>query len=301
MAPSVVCLGEVLWDLLPAGPQLGGAPANVAVHARSLGARAALVSRVGDDAPGRQAVAALAARGVDTAAVSTDPDLPTGTVGVELDATGKPRFIIHEPAAWDHLTAGSGARHLMATADAVCFGTLAQRNTRSREAIHGLLAASAASRLVLCDINLRPPFVDRTVVEMSLQAADILKLSGDELPMLAALLGLEGGVESQVVALARRFDLETVLVTLGAGGCRAWADGHWTTEPGRSVTVLDTIGAGDAFTAAYLVGRLAGRPLDAVLRHATDIAAFVCTQAGATPELPEALTAPFRSPNAQRV
>lgn len=296
MRPRVVALGEVLWDLLPAGPQLGGAPANLAVHAAGLGARAALVSRVGDDDLGRQARAQLAARGVLLDGVSTDPSLPTGTVGVDLDASGQPRFTIHQPAAWDVLTDCPSVREMLSGAQAVCFGTLAQRHPVARTALRAAVSAAGPSALILCDINLRPPFVDRDVLEWSLRAARTVKLNEHELPVLAELFSLGTGTDTRIATLARIFALDSVLLTLGDDGSRLWHQGAWFTEPGRSVEVQDTVGAGDAYSAAFVIGRLLGWPIPEILRRATDIAAHVCTRSGATPELPDALTAPFRTP-----
>jgi len=294
MKPRVVAVGEVLWDLLPAGAQLGGAPANLAVHAAGLAATAALVSRVGNDDLGRDAQARLAELGVDVSGVSVDPSAPTGTVGVDLDASGQPRFTIHQPAAWDFLEASPAALAIAAEARALCFGTLAQRHPAARGTLRALVSAANPSALLLCDINLRPPFQDREVIEWSLQAARTVKLNESELPILAGEWSLGADPDDQMEGLARRFDLDTVVLTLGAGGCRVWERGAWFQEPGRTVAVRDTVGAGDSFTAAFLMGRLAGWPMPDILRRATDIAAHVCTQSGATPELPESLTAPFR-------
>ncbi|MCW5557163.1 MAG: carbohydrate kinase [Verrucomicrobiae bacterium] len=295
MSPGVVSIGEVLWDLLPSGAQLGGAPANLATLAAGLGADAALISRVGADGLGTQARAQLTARGVDVSAVSTDPAAPTGTVGVDLDAFGQPRFTIHRPAAWDFLQASPEALERVSRAQAVCFGTLAQRHPTARDALRALVSAAGASPLILCDINLRAPFCDPEVIEWSLRAAGTVKLNETELPFLANLLSLDGDTDAQVRVLAGAFNLDTVLLTLGAQGCRVWHRGVWFAEPGRPAAVKDTIGAGDSFTAAFVLGQLLGWPMQDTLRRATEIAAYVCTQSGATPELPGNLAAPFRA------
>lgn len=294
MSLKVVSIGEVLWDLLPSGAQLGGAPANLAAHAAGLGASAALISRVGADDLGTQARAQLAARGVDVSAVSTDPTAPTGTVGVDLDASGQPRFTIHQPAAWDFLQASPEAMATVSGAHALCFGTLAQRHPIARDALRTLVSAAGSSPLILCDVNLRAPFCDPEVIEWSLRAAGIVKLNETELPFLADRLSLGADTDSQVRGLAEAFALDTVILTLGANGCRVWHREIWSAEPGRSVAVKDTVGAGDSFTAAFLMGQLRAWPMPDILRRATEIAAYVCTQAGAIPELPEKLVAPFR-------
>lgn len=287
--PCVVSIGELLWDLLPTGPQLGGAPANVACHAAALGARAAVVSCVGDDPLGRDAVAILRSRGLDTEAIEVLPGVPTGTVHVAVDATGHPTFDIVRDVAWDRLSAGgagSAAGDRVAAADAVCFGTLAQRTPGARSAIRGWLAAVRPGALRVFDVNLRPPFHAPGVIEASLGCADVLKLNEDELPVLAAQLGLGGDAASQARAMAGRFGLRAVALTLGARGAALLLGDRWTTEPGRVVAVRDAVGAGDAFTAALILGLLRGWDAADILRRATDVAAFVCTQPGATPTLP---------------
>lgn len=289
--PRVASLGELLWDLLPAGPQLGGAPANVACHAAALGAHAAVVSCVGDDDLGRKAVSLLQSRGLDTEAIEVLPGVPTGTVHVEVDAKGHPRFDIVRDVAWDRLTAGesgSAARVQVAGADAVCFGTLAQRSPGARAAIHALLGEARADALRVFDINLRPPFHAPDVIEESLRKSNVLKLNEDELPVLAEQFGLAGGVEGQVRDLAGRFGLRAVALTLGARGAALMMEDAWTTEPGRVVDVRDAVGAGDAFTAVLIMGLLLQWDARAILARATEVAAFVCTQPGATPVLPSA-------------
>lgn len=289
--PRVLSIGEVLWDLLPAGPQLGGAPANVACHAAALGARAAVVSCVGDDALGRKALSILQSRGLDAGAIEVLPDVPTGTVHVEVDASGHPRFDIVRDVAWDRLTAGdpgSAARGHAATADAVCFGTLAQRTPGARAAVHGLLEEVRADALRVFDINLRPPFHAPDVIEESLRRSDVLKLNEDELPVLAEQFGLAGSVEGQVRAVAGRFGLRAVALTLGARGAGLLMEDTWMTEPGRVVDVRDAVGAGDAFTAVLIMGLLLKWDARAILARATEVAAHVCTQPGATPVLPSA-------------
>lgn len=293
--PIVVSLGEVLWDLLPSGPQLGGAPANFACHIAALGARTSLVSCVGCDTLGDQVLQRLATRGLDLAHVTRDPDRPTGTVAVELGAGGQPRFEIIENVAWDALAVTDAALCQVAKADAVCFGTLAQRSPASRAVIQRMVAATSPDALRVCDINLRAPFHSPEVIVRSLELANVLKLNETELPALAAQFALAGPAERQLEALADRFNLAVVVLTLGAEGCRLLRDGKWSAEPGRKVAVKDAVGAGDAFTAALVMGLLRGWPTPQLLAAATDIAAFVCTQSGAMPALPAEWVAPFRS------
>lgn len=291
--PRIACIGEVLWDLLPAGPQLGGAPANLACHVAQLGGAAALISRIGRDEFGRRARTGLERHGVLLDSLQEDPSFPTGTVSVELDASGHPRFTIVEPVAWDHLEATPSALSTIRSADALCFGTLAQRSPASRQSIEALLEAAPPSQLRLCDINLRDPFHTPEVIESSLRAANALKLNETELPELGRIFGLPAEPRVAVEILAARFHLNWVLLTLGASGSRVWSEGQWVVDPGRKVTVRDTVGAGDSFTAAFVVARLLNWAIPDALQAATDIAAYVCTQSGATPKLPADLKRRF--------
>ncbi len=289
MSHAILAIGEVLWDLLPAGKQLGGAPANFAYHARSLGADARLVSRVGDDPLGREVIERLRRLDLPADTLQVDAEAPTGTVDVWLGADGQPRYTIREGVAWDRIEADAAARALAARADALCFGSLAQRAEPSRGAILAIVEAVRPGALRVFDVNLRPPFVDVNVIAGSLERANVLKLNDHELPELAGMFGLAADPRRAIEGLAGRFGLEVVALTRGGGGSLLWAGGEWSDHPGRPAEVVDTIGAGDAFTAALVVGRLAGHPLDAINGHANAVAAFVCSQPGGTPALPEAL------------
>jgi fructokinase len=289
MRNRVLAIGEVLWDLLPSGRQLGGAPANFAYHCRALGADAQLVTRIGADALGEEVLERFRMVGLPTENVTVDPAAPTGTVLVELGPGGQPRFTIHENVAWDRLTADEIAIDRAADAHAIYFGSLAQRSEPAREAIRSLIAASHADALRVFDVNLRPPYIDRDVIEGSLALASVLKLNEEELPVFAAMFGLPQGVRDQVTALARRFNLPVVALTRGERGSLLWADGAWSDHPGLVVEVCDTVGAGDAFTAALTVGLLAGWGLDAINQRANEVAAFVCTMPGGMPALPDRL------------
>lgn len=292
MSHVIVAVGEVLWDLLPAGKQLGGAPANFAYHARSLDADARLISRVGDDALGVEILERFRWLDLPTDAVQVDAKAPTGTVDVWLGPDGQPRYAIREGVAWDRIDADAAARALAARADAICFGSLAQRAESSRRAIRAIVEAAPPGALKVFDVNLRPPFVDGDVIAGSLGLADVLKLNDHELPELAGMFGLPTEPRQAIEGLAARFGLALVALTRGAGGSLLWAGGEWSDHPGRPAEVVDTIGAGDAFTATLVTGQLAGRPLEAINRHANEVAAFVCSQPGGTPALPEALRGP---------
>ena len=285
---SIVGLGEVLWDMLPAGPQLGGAPANFTCHARALGAKAALISRVGNDELGREIAARLDALGVSTSGIAVDTLHPTGTVSVELDV-GQPRYVIHENVAWDFLEATPAALSAVRAADAVCFGTLAQRSDPSRSAILSLVNAAPPPALRILDVNLRQNYFSSRLINESLAFATVLKLNDAELPELAAMFDLSGDERSQIRQLAERNMLRVVACTRSARGSLLYSGGRWSEHPGLPAKVADTVGAGDSFTAAMTLGLLAGWELDRINQTANQVAAYVCSQPGATPPLPAPL------------
>jgi len=293
---KIVGIGEVLWDLLPAGKQLGGAPANFVCHARALGADARLISRVGDDTDGREIIERFQARGLPTDTLEIDPSAPTGTVSVTVDAQGHPQYLIHENVAWDRIAADEVALEAVRNADAVCFGSLAQRTPHVVQTVATLLAATRPDALRIFDINLRPPFILPDVITSSLTAANGLKLNEQELPVLAELFQLTGSPAEQIAALAQRFSLRLIALTRGGDGSMLWADGQLVEQSGTPITVRDTVGAGDSFTTAVTVGFLHRWPLAQISQHANAVAAYVCSQAGATPPLPATLLQPFQVP-----
>lgn len=289
MPDKILALGEVLWDLLPSGKQLGGAPANFAFHCRCLGADARLVTRVGDDDLGREVLDRFRSMALPIDTVQVDPARPTGTVDVALAPDGQPLYTIRPGAAWDRIEADAPATAHAASADALCFGSLAQREEPSGRAIRSLVQSARPGALRLFDVNLRAPFIDRAAIEGSLGLANALKLNDQELPALAAMFGLPPEERAAMEGLARRFGLALVALTRGPGGSLLLANGTWSDHPGVPVELRDTVGAGDAFTAALVVGLLTGRPIDAINRHANEVAAFVCSRPGGTPALPDSL------------
>jgi fructokinase len=290
---KLIGIGEVLWDLLPGGRQLGGAPANFAYHAGALGAEARIVSRVGCDDAGRELIRRLEQLGIPADCVEEDPAAPTGTVSVEVAADGQPQFTIHENVAWDRISGEAAGRRAVSSADAVCFGSLAQRSEISRRTIRALLETAPAGSLCIFDVNLRQQFYSREVIEESLALANVLKVNETELPCLAEMFRLPADERGRLAELARRFELRLVAYTRGRRGSLLYRQGQWSEHPGVPTTVADTVGAGDSFTAALALGLLVGWSLEQVNRRANELAAYVCSQRGATPELPERLRAPF--------
>ncbi len=289
MAFNVVGIGEVLWDVFPAGRQLGGAPANFAHHARELGARAQVVTRVGDDSLGREVMRRFEAMDLPVETVQVDGENPTGTVTVVLAGEGVPRFTFAAGAAWDRLMATPSALQAVTTADAICFGSLAQRHPVSRSTIRQLVAAAPAAALRLFDINLRQQFYSREVIERSLGLANVLKLNDDELSILAGMFSLSGDLRQRIERLVTMFEMKGVALTQGAAGSLLYYAGQWSVQSPQPVQVVDTVGAGDAFTAALTLGLLHARTLDEVHAMAANVARYVCSCAGATPILPQNL------------
>lgn len=290
-AAMIVGLGEVLWDVFPDGPRFGGAPANFACTTAGLGqgrVKVGMVSSVGTDDLGRRAIESLQEHGVDTSCVAS-LDKPTGQVLVELDADGCASYKFAADPAWDHLAWSSELERLAARTDAVCFGTLGQRSDRSRETIQQFVSATEAASLRIFDVNLRPPFVNDSVILESLKLANILKMNDEELPVLATLCGLPGSDLEVMRQLAERFALRAIALTRGPAGAVLLRSDETSECPGVATDVVDTVGAGDAFTAAFALGLLDGSDLDTINRTACEIAAFVCSQSGAAPQIPAAL------------
>ena len=282
----LVGIGELLWDLLPSGKQLGGAPTNFAYHVNRLGGEAVIISRVGKDELGEEILLRLEALGLTSRFISTDEDHPTGTVSVKLDQEGTPSFTIEEEVAWDYLTEDQNLRSLASRTDAVCFGTLAQRSPAASRAIGNFLRNTSESALRIFDLNLRPPHYSREIIQKSLKLANILKLNAGELAFLADLFELSGDPISQISRIAERFDLRVVALTRGSRGSLLWLDGQHSENDGNTVEVVDTVGAGDAYTAAMALGLLKGLELERINQIANRVASYICTCRGATPSIP---------------
>ena len=280
----------MLWDVFPDGEHFGGAPANVAIHAAALGAESYMISAVGPDARGEAALARLDAAGVNRTAVAQLLGRPTGAVGVSVDARGQPSFDIAADVAWDYLPWSRAVEEVVERADAICFGTLAQRASVSRTAIQRAVRATHRRTWRLFDVNLRQNHFDERVVISSLELANAVKLNEDELPVVARLCKLTAtGLVDQLRMLCDWFGLRLAALTRGAAGSVLATPDEVHESAAPATVVCDTVGAGDAFTAVLLVGLLDRRSLAEVSARANAVAAYVCSQTGATPPIPPAL------------
>lgn len=285
----VVGIGEVLWDMLPQGSMLGGAPANFAYHINALGGQGCLISRVGGDLLGEQALEVMTIRGLETDYVDLDPEHSTGTVVVELDDKGTASYVFPPDVAWDFLEPGEASMDIALKSTAICFGTLAQRSPVSRRFIRAFLLAAPPDALRVFDVNLRGDFYSQKIIEESMELVNVLKVSDDELLILSRMLTLKGDDREKLSALVGRYELRLAALTRGARGSLLVTADDWDDHPGSSVYVEDTIGAGDSFTAALTLGLLAGWDLESINERANVVAAAVCAQAGGMPTLRENL------------
>jgi len=288
--PFVVAMGEILWDCFPDYRRLGGATANFIWHSRSFGLDTRLISRVGNDTDGQELRDRLQSMKLPDELVSTDAEHPTGTVKVVLDPHGQPSYEIVAGVAWDHLVCGDAELAAAHRADLVCFGALAQRHPDSRRAIRQLVAATPERAIRIFDINLRQNYYSAEIVETSLALATVLKLNDEELPVLAALFHLDGATEeARLRQLLVKFELAWIVYTRGAHGSLLLNHEAAWDHPGYPCRVTDSVGAGDSFTATVGAGLLKGWNPEVINDRANRVAAFVCSQPGATPVLPPEL------------
>lgn len=291
MAYKFIGLGEILWDMLPEGKKMGGAPANFAYQAKAIGkdrVESFVVSCVGNDDLGLEISATLDELKIDQSYLGVDSEYPTGTVTVELDEKGSPTYTIDRNVAWDYMP--SISVELAKSSDAVCFGTLAQRSPVSKKSILRFLADVPETALKIFDINLRQVYYSVDLIRESLKVANVLKINDDEIVVVGNLLGIDARAECILKQIVERYDLKLGILTKGGKGSTLISADKISSFSGFDISVQDSVGAGDAFTAAIALGLLCGFDLDHLNECANKLASFVCTAAGATPYIPEEIS-----------
>lgn len=283
---KIAGIGEILFDIFGETEELGGAPINFVYHASALGADGIAVSTVGNDRRGRKALDELKKRGLDVDGISIDDHHPTGYVEASLDEKGIASYEFPDDVAWDYLKLNGRALEVAPRLDAVCFGSLAQRSTVSRQAIRRFLAETSTHALKIYDINLRQNFYTRNTITESLELADIVKLNEEELPVMAGMLGISGEDGTMLEAVVKRFRLKLAVLTRGGRGSLLVSPEDSSQHPGVPPNkIADTVGAGDSFTAVVAIGLLEGADLETINARANRVAAYVCSRTGAMPDL----------------
>lgn len=289
----VVGMGEALWDVLPEGRKIGGAPANFAYHVSQFGLPSCVVSAVGHDELGKEIIENFAAKGLNQ--LIAEVPYPTGTVQVEVDAAGIPQYEIRENVAWDNIPYTDALDALARRTRAVCFGSLAQRNVVSRSTIDRFLDTMPVTddTLIVFDVNLRQHFYTREVLDSSMNRCNVIKINDEELVTVSYMFGIAGiDLEATCRELLERYDLKMLILTCGVNGSYVFTSGGGVSfMPTPRVEVADTVGAGDSFTAAFIASILRGRSVEEAHSTAVRTSAYVCTQQGAMPLLPADLTA----------
>ena len=290
MEGIVVGMGEALWDVLPEGKKIGGAPANFAYHVSQFGLPSCVVSAVGDDALGNEITENFVSKGLNHR-IETVP-YPTGTVQVEIDQAGIPQYEIKENVAWDNIPYTAKLEQLAEKTRAVCFGSLAQRNVVSRNTINRFLDAipEQNNALVVFDVNLRQGFYNKEILCNSMKRCNILKIKDEELDTVSRMFGYPGiDLQDKCWILLGKYNLKMLILTCGINGSYVFTPGNVSFQPTPKVEVADTVGAGDSFTAAFLASILKGLPVSEAHAKAVQTSAFVCTRKGAMPILPPEL------------
>ncbi len=287
----VIGMGEALWDVLPEGKKIGGAPANFAYHVSQFGLPSCVVSAVGADALGKEIIDNFKHKGLNF--LIPEVPYPTGTVQVEVDEAGVPQYDIKENVAWDNIPYTAPLEDLAQRTKAVCFGSLAQRNVVSRNTINRFLDAMPTDpdRLVVFDVNLRQGFYTKDILCNSMERCNILKINDEELVTVSRMFGYPGiDLQDKCWILLGKYNLKMLILTCGINGSYVFTPGNVSFQPTPTVEVADTVGAGDSFTAAFIAGILKGKSVPEAHALAVQTSAFVCTKNGAMPKLPKELT-----------
>lgn len=292
MNEIVVGMGEALWDVLPEGKKIGGAPANFAYHVSQFGLPSCVVSAIGDDALGKEIIENFTSKGLDQ--LIAEVPYPTGTVQVEIDQTGIPLYDIKENVAWDNIPYTEHLDALAKRTKAVCFGSLAQRNVVSRNTINHFLDTMPKDddSLIVFDVNLRQGFYSKEILCKSMQNCNILKINDEELITVSRMFGYPGiDLQDKCWILLGKYNLKMLILTCGINGSYVFTPGNVSFQPTPKVEVADTVGAGDSFTAAFIASILKGKSVTEAHSIAVKTSAYVCTQKGAMPILPPEYTA----------
>ena len=288
----VVGLGEVLWDVLPEGKKLGGAPANFAYHAgQFLGCDNTIaISALGEDKLADETIQALREHNLND--LLPRVPYPTGTVQVQLDEQGIPTYDIKENVAWDNIPFDEDIQQIARNCRAVCFGSLAQRNVVSRETIHKFLDATPADCVKIFDINLRQQFYSQEIIKESLMRCNVLKINDEELVLIGRMFGYPGlDIENKCWLILGKYNLDMLVLTCGTNGSYVFTPGQMSFQETPKVEVADTVGAGDSFTGSFCAAILSGKSVSEAHKKAVQVSAYVCTQNGAMPTLPPELLA----------
>ena len=291
MNDLVVGMGEALWDVLPEGKKIGGAPANFAYHVSQFGLPSCVVSAVGDDDLGREIIENFTAKGLKQ--LIADVPYPTGTVQVEIDQSGVPQYEIKENVAWDNIPYTERLESLAERTTAVCFGSLAQRNIVSRNTINRFLDVVSRNEenLIVFDVNLRQGFYNKEILCNSMKRCNILKINDEELVTVSRMFGYPGiDLQDKCWILLGKYNLKMLILTCGINGSYVFTPGNVSFQPTPKVEVADTVGAGDSFTAAFISSVLKGKSVSEAHSLAVRTSAFVCTEKGAMPTLPTQFT-----------
>ena len=293
MNNTVVGLGEILWDVFPERKVLGGAPANFAYHVSQFGYNGYAVSAIGDDLLGKEILSSLQDKGLNYLIENTD--FPTGTVQVTLNKTGIPQYEICENVAWDNIPFTAKTENLAKNTGTVCFGSLAQRNGVSKETIKRFLAAMPENSLKIFDINIRQHFYTKELIHESLLMCNMLKINDDEVIIVSELFGWKDMEEQDICKkILEDYNLDIVILTKGTEGSFVFTPKETSYQPTPKVHVADTVGAGDSFTAAFVASYMHGERITDAHQLAMEVSAYVCTQHGAMPKLPDAYLELFR-------
>lgn len=291
MNDLVVGMGEALWDVLPEGKKIGGAPANFAYHVSQFGLPSCVVSAVGDDDLGREIIENFTAKGLKQ--LIADVPYPTGTVQVEIDQSGVPQYEIKENVAWDNIPYTERLESLAERTTAVCFGSLAQRNVVSRNTINRFLDVVSRNEenLIVFDVNLRQGFYNKEILCNSMKRCNILKINDEELVTVSRMFGYPGiDLQDKCWILLGKYNLKMLILTCGINGSYVFTPGNVSFQPTPKVEVADTVGAGDSFTAAFISSVLKGKSVSEAHSLAVRTSVFVCTEKGAMPTLPTQFT-----------